>query len=63
MKKSLIIGVSVILLLVLTPVIIFSVLNKEKTPMATADFINFMQEKGYGIQDAKSQYYDNEEIG
>lgn len=62
MKKSLIIGVSVILLLVLTFGIIFLVLNKEKIPITTLDFMNIMQEKGYLIQDAKSQYYDNEKI-
>ena len=61
MKKPMIIILIVLAIIAVIGVIggiLFSTLTKEKDSITVSEFYNRMQEKGYIVQDAKSQFAD-----
>lgn len=55
-KKILFIVLGIILVVLIGGIILFSSLNKEKESMTASEFKNLMQEKGFVVSDATSQF-------
>ena len=56
-----IVAILVIIVAVVTGVLILK-FNKEKVSMNSSEFIRFMEQKGYTVQDAKSQFQEYDYI-
>lgn len=61
MKRITIIIVILVAIIILIG-IFFINFNKEKTPISAEEFYNFMQQKGYSLTDANSQFEDYDYI-
>ena len=64
MKKSMIIGIVAIVVVVLITIggVVFTKLNKEKPSIDAQTFKTTMEEKGYQLADAKSQFSEYDYI-
>ena len=64
MKKSMIIGIVAIVVVVLITIggLVFTKLNKEKPSIDAQTFKTTMEEKGYQLADAKSQFSEYDYI-
>ncbi len=64
MKKSMIIGIVAIVAVVLITIggVVFTKLNKEKPSIDAQTFKTTMEEKGYQLADAKSQFSEHDYI-
>ena len=64
MKKSVLISivVAVVLILIIIAGVVFTKLNKEKASIDAASFKKTMEEKGYQLADAKSQFSEYDYI-
>lgn len=62
MKKTLIIVIIAVVLILAIVGVIFINLNKEKTSITASAFYDIMSQKGYIVQDAKSQFSDYDYI-
>ena len=56
MKKSAIIAFVIVLILIVTGIIVFVRLNKEKKSITTSDFYSIMSQKEYNVVDATNQF-------
>ncbi len=56
MKKSVIIAIIAVVILVVIGGVIFVNLNKEKASITASSFYTTMSQKGYSVQDSTSQY-------
>ena len=66
MKKSMIIGIivisAIVLILIAVGGVVFTKLNKEKPSIDAQTFKTIMEEKGYQLADAKSQFSEHDYI-
>ena len=66
MKKSMIIGIivisAIVLILIAVGGVVFTKLNKEKPSIDAQTFKTIMEEKGYQLADAKSQFSEYDYI-
>ena len=58
MKKSIIITVIAVVIVVAILGVVFINLNKEKDSITASSFYNTMSQKGYSVQDATNQFSD-----
>lgn len=56
MKKPLIITLSIVLVIVVVGVILFSLINKDKPSITAEEFKSTMEEKGYYVKDVTAQF-------
>lgn len=56
MKKTVIIGIIAVVIVIAIVGVIFINLNKEKTSITASDFYTTMSQKGYVVQDSSNQF-------